>query len=216
MLCRTVMSLNSFSMFKRFIAIAFVFILAITCFSGCGEKAVYRIDSLSYVVDGNTTVTYDYTYTYDHKPAITNVLYNYGFGESYTDVYGYDQNGNIVTLTKKYENSVEKSYKAESITSNKYIFREEDGSEFLTIIFDETGFIVSSRYANGYVTEYAFTYDENGKPLTFKQLDIRPSGSNRITDYNVEFIDKDTFRMKAIGENAQENAYYEATCTIIK
>ncbi len=208
--------MNSFSMFKRFISIAFVFVLAITCFSGCSQKAVYRIDSLSYVVDGKPTVTFDYTYTYDHKPAITNVTFFDEINEGYTDVYGYDENGNMVSFTKRFDNSIEKSYKAESITSNKYIFREDDGSEFLTVIFDENGFIVSSRYANGYATEYAFTYDENGKPLTFKQLDIRPSGSNRITDYTVEFTDKDTFRMKAIGDNAQENAYYEADCTIIK
>lgn len=210
------MLLNSFSMFKRLISIAFAVIIAVTCFSGCGEKAVYRIDTLRYVVDGKTTVQYDYTYTHDHKPAITNVTFFDGVNEGYTDVYGYDEDGKMVTFTKRYENSIERSYNAESITSNKYIFREDDGTEFLTVIFDENGFVVSQRYTNGYVTEYAFTYDENGKPLTFKQLDIRPSGSNRITDYLVEFTDKDTFRMKSIGENAQENAYYEADCTIIK
>ncbi|MEE0946727.1 MAG: hypothetical protein U0M42_07895 [Acutalibacteraceae bacterium] len=191
-------------------------ILCVLCFSGCGSKAVYRIDSLKYVVDGNASVTYDYTYTPDHQPAITNVRFISGLGESYTDVYGYNEKGQMITFTKRYESSIERSYKAESITNNKYIFREDDGSEFSTIIFDKTGFIVSQRYANGYVTEYAFTYDEKGKPLTFKQLDIRPSGSSLITDYKVEFVDKETFRMIPIGENAQEGVYYEAHCTIIK
>lgn len=207
--------MNSFSMYKKALSVLFVVILVVVCLAGCNKKAVYRTDTMKYVINNNATIIYNYTYTTDNKPAITTVTYTGEIGESYIDVYGYDEDGDIITYSKRFETSVERNYKAEKITDNKYIFREDDGTEYLTIIFDKTGFIVSSRYANGYVTEYAYTYDENGKPLTFKQLDISPSGNSRITDYTVEFIDEDTYRMKSVGENAIENAYYEVDCTIL-
>ena len=51
--------------------------------------------------------------------------------------------------------------------------------------------------------------DENGKPTSFKQLDVHPSGSQRIIDYTVEFKDDNTFRMYATGEYENRDEYYE-------
>ena len=208
--------MNSFSMYKKFVSILICVLLSAVFFTGCSHKAVYRTQSMKYVIDGKTAFSYSYTYTSDNKPAIIIYTSENEYNESYIDVFGYNENGEMVSYSRKFDSTIEENYTAEKITDNKYIFRDSEGKEYLTIIFDRTGFIVSRRYTSGYVTEYAFTYDKNGKPVSFKKLEILPSGSNRITEYTTEFIDSDTYRMKSIGENAIENAYYEVDCTIIK
>ncbi|MBE6729035.1 MAG: hypothetical protein E7568_02230 [Ruminococcaceae bacterium] len=202
-------------MFKRL----FAFLITITlffCLSGCGKKVAYQTTTLEYKNGDTVYASYSYTYTVDNKPAIITASFENSMVEDYIDVYSYNETGDIVSYSRKYENSIEEVYSAEKITNNKYLFKDDKGAEYLTIIFDNTGFIVSSRYANGYVTEYAYSYDKNGKPLTFKQLNITPSGSSRIIDYEINFTDSTSCQIKPVGEAAADGYYYTATYNIIK
>lgn len=199
-------------MFKKtFSAILTVLCLIATvfCLCSCGSKGVYRITSMSWITGENTVVTTTYTYTEDNKPASVKVCYHLGYAENYEDVYSYDENGNMVSYTRTYDSMKTEEYSARKITNNKYILYDKDGKEYLTVIFDNSGFIVSYRYASGYVNEYAFTCDKNGRPVSFKTLDVRPSGSQRIIDYTVDFKSDDIFRMYATGEFENRDEYYE-------
>lgn len=202
-------------MFKKIAAVLLVVLMLFTLCS-CGKKALYQTQSLTYVVGDTASVTYTYTYTNDNKPAIITADFHDAQEEDYIDVFGYNEKGDIVSFSRKYESNIEGNYTAEKITDNKYIFKDQNNNEHLTIIFDETGFIVSNRYTSGYVTEYAYAYDNFGKPTAFKQLNITPSGSNRIFDYEISFTSENTCRMTPVGENAIEDAYYEATFNIIE
>ena len=164
---------------------------------------------MSWISGESASFITNYTYTEDNKPATINTIYNTGYAEDCEEIYSYDKKGHIVSLTRTYDNTRKEEYTAKKITNNKYIFYDKDEKEYLAIIFDASGFIVSYRYTSGYVTEFAFTNDENGKPISFKRLDIHPSGSQRIIDYTVEFKDDTTFRMYATGEYENSDEYYE-------
>lgn len=207
--------MNSFSMFKKISALL-LSVLMVLSLCSCSKGAVYQTQRLKIVSGDTTSITYNYTYTADNKPAIITANFVGALDEDYTDVFGYNDKGEIVSYSRKYVTSIEENYTAEKITDNKYIFKDKNGNEYLTIIFDETGFIVSRRYTDGYVTEYAYSYDKNGKPTAFKQLDITPSGSNRVLDFEISFTDKNSCRMTPVGENAIEDVYYEATFNIIE
>lgn len=199
-------------MFKKSLRVLTALLILLTaCLSlcSCSSKAVYRIDSMSLVSGESALFITNYTYTEDNKPATINTIYNTAYGEDCVEVYSYDKNGNIVSLTRTYDSTRKEEYTAKKITKNKYILYDKDEKEYLTIIFDYSGFIVSYRYTSGYITEYAFTNDENGKPTSFKRLDIHPSSSQRIIDYTIEFKDDTTFRMYAIGEYENSDEYYE-------
>lgn len=206
------MWLNSSLMFKNSLRVFTALLTLITaCLSlcSCSSKAVYRIDSISWVSGESASVITNYTYTKDNKPATINTIYYTGYREDCEEIYSYDKKGNMVSCTRIYNSTLKEEYTAKKITKNKYILYDTDEKEYLTIIFDDIGFIVSNRYTSGYVTEYAFTNDESGKPTSFKQLDIHPSGSQRIIDYTVEFQDDNTFRMYATGEYENRDEYYE-------
>ena len=163
---------------------------------------------MDYIVDENSVMTTTYTYTEDNKPATVSVFYNSGYTENYVDTYSYNKRGNMTSLVRTYDTRREE-YTAKKITDNKYILYDKDQKEHVTIIFDDSGFIVSYRYVSGYVNEYAFTCDESGKPVSYKFLDIRPSGSQRLIEYSIDFKSDDTFHMHATGEFKTENEYYE-------
>lgn len=179
------------------------------CSCSSSSKGVYRVDSISWISEEKTASITTYTYTEDNKPASVYVNYPSSYAENYEDVYSYDKKGNMVSCTRTYDDMHTEDYTAKKITDNKYILYDADQKEYLTIIFDDSGFIVSYRYTSGYVTEYAFTCDENGKPTAFKQLNVSPSGSQRIIDFTVEFKDGETYRMYATGEYENKNEYYE-------
>lgn len=202
-------------MFKKVTALVFSFLTVAVFLCSCGNKNNYQIQKLTFYSDESIVASYSYTYTAENKPAIITAYFNSDFEENYTDIYGYNDKGEITSYTKKYENGAKESYTAEKITDNKYIIKDEDGNEHTTIIFDETGFIVSNRQAIGYVTEYAYTYDKSGKPKTLKQLDVTPSGSNRVIDFEISFSNKNTCRMTPVGEYADSGMYYEAVYNIL-
>lgn len=207
--------MNSFSMFKK-ISVLMILVLMVFTLCSCGKSVTYQTKTLKIISGDSVSATYTYTYTADNKPSMISASFEGGIEEDYTDVFGYNDKGDMVSYSRKYVATIEENYTAEKITDNKYIFKDKNGKEYLTVIFDKTGFIVSRRYANGYVTEYAYTYVKNGKPTAFKQLDITPSGSNRILDFEIIFTDNNTCRMTPVGENAIENVYYEATFNIIE
>ncbi len=204
--------MNSSLMFKKSARILFALLILLAiclCLCSCSVKSVYRIDSMSWVSGENATVITEYTYTEDNKPDTFRVTYPLGYSEDYEEIYTYNKKGNMVSCTRTYYDLRREEYTAKKITDNKYILYDKDEKEHATIIFDDSGFIVSYRYTSGYVTENAFTNDENGKPIAFKQLEIHPSGSHRLIDYTVEFKDGETFRMYATGEFENSDEYYE-------
>lgn len=207
--------LNSFSTFKKFV-LSVSLILLTLCLCSCSKVSLYQIKTLTVFSGENISATYSYTYTSDFKPAIITAKFEDDINEDYTDVFGYNAKGDITSYSRKYSGSIEQTYTAEKITENKYIFKDKSNDEYLTVIFDETGYIVSTRYANGYVNEHAFSYDKNGVPSSLKQLDVTPSGSNRILDFKIDFTNKTTCQMTPIGENSDVNVYYEATYNIIE
>lgn len=204
--------MNSSLTFKkalRILCLTVCFVFLILCLCSCGTKAIYRPDSMEWVSEGNVVTSTVFTYTEDNKPASVKVTHPLGYGEDYEDVYTYDERGNMTECSRITESMHRVTYTAKKITKYKYILYDNQGKEYSTVIFDQSGFIVSYRLTSGYVTEYAFECDENGKPFAFKQLDVRPSGSQRLIDYSVEFKSGDTFRMHAKGEFASENEYYQ-------
>ena len=211
------MLLNSFSMFKKFLALILATLLCLS-FAGCKDKdSVFRINQFKYIYEDEVVLSYHYTYTDDNKPLTYSVDHKNTEEANYTDTFHYNDDGDMVSMTRKYSGAKETAeYSAEKITNYKYILKDSSGNEFLTIVFDENGFIVSFRDAIGYVTEYAFTYDENGNPITFKRLEVLPSGSNQLVEYSVEKVNNHTLRLHATGEYANDKAYYEIDCTIIK
>lgn len=190
----------------------------ILCLSLCSCKSkqvgVYRIDSLKWINNEEVVYTMDYTYTSDNKPSVVSVNYGISSDESYTYYFNYDK-GSMESAKRVFMNGVIINLTPKKITSNKYILYDESEKEYLTIVFDNSGFIVSYRYTSGYVTEYAFTNDEFGAPVTFKQLEIRPSGSNRLTEFSIEYSSDNKFVMRNIAENPESNGYYEADYTKI-
>lgn len=204
--------MNSCLMFKKAFR-SFLLILSVICvcisFCSCKSESVYRIDSMNWISNEGASIITEYTYTSDNKPESISVTYPSGFMENYQDVFTYNKKGDMVSCERTYLGTHNEVYTAKKITDNKYILYDASSAEFLTLIFDDSGFIVSYRYAIGHTTEYSFTYDKSGKPLAFKQLDIHPSGSRRIVDYTVEFTEKDTFRMYATGEYENPDEYYE-------
>lgn len=210
------MLLNSFSMFKRFLALILVALLCLS-FAGCKEDNVFKINQFKYIYEDEVVLSYHYTYTDDNKPLTYSVDHKNTEEANYTDTFHYNDNGDMVSMTRKYSGAEETAeYSAQKITDYKYILKDSSGNEFLTIVFDKQGFIVSFRDAIGYVLEYAFTYDEKGNPATFKRLEVLPSGSSRLIEYSIEKVNNHTLRLHATGEYANDKAYYEMDCTIIK
>jgi len=212
------MLLNSFSMFKKLLSITLAALLCL-CFSGCKgkENGVFRINQFKYIYEDEVVLSYHYTYTDDNKPLTYSVDRKNTEEANYTDTFHYNDNGDMESMTRKYSGTEETAeYSAQKITDYKYILKDSSGNEFLTIVFDKQGFIVSFRDAIGYVLEYAFTYDEKGNPVTFKRLEVLPSGSSRLIEYSIEKINNHTLRLHATGEYANDKAYYEMDCTIIK
>ncbi len=198
--------------FRRIAAIIAAVLLCLTLCSCSEEVALYRIDSLKWFSNDSVTYSVDYTYTGDNRPSVVSVNYSFSSEESYTDSFTYDEEG-MVSAERVYFSGKRMQLTPKKITSQKYILYDEQGKEFVTITFDNTGFIVSYRYANGLISEYAFTYDEYGVPIGFKQLDVRPSGSNRLIEYSIEYKGENKFIIKNKDKNAQENGYYEAVYT---
>lgn len=164
---------------------------------------------MSWISGDSATAITDFTYTEDNKPASVSFVYPLAYSHNYKDVYSYNKNGNMISCTRTFNDMTKQEYTAKKITDNKYILYDQNQKEYLTVIFDNSGFIVSYRYASGYVTEYSFTYDENGKPVSFKHLDIRPSGSRQIIDYTIRFKDDNTFCMYNTEDTENTDEYYE-------
>ena len=164
---------------------------------------------MSWYHGDSNTINYTYTYTSDNKPSTIKTDYPLAPYESYEDTFTYDRKGNLESVTRLYNDMRMLIYTAEKITKYKYILYDKDNKEYSTIIFDESGFIVSTRYVTGYITEYAFETEENGKPVSFKQLDVRPSGSKRLIDYKIDYKSGDTFLMYPQGDEFSDNEYYK-------
>lgn len=211
------MLLSSFSMFKKILVLILATLLCLS-FAGCKDKdSVFRINQFKYIYEDEVVLSYHYTYTDDNKPLTYSVNHKNTEEDNYTDTFHYNDDGDMVSMTRKYSaTKVKEEYSAEKITNYKYILKDSSGNEFLTIVFDKQGFIVSFRDAIGYVLEYAFTYDEKGNPVTFKRLEVLPSGSSRLIEYSIEKVNNHTLRLHATGEYANDKAYYEIDCTIIK
>ena len=193
----------------KILCLLLILVLSLGTLCGCSKEGVYRIDSFTWISEEKEGVKTTYTYTEDSKPATITVEYPFSYEESYTDSFTYNKRGNLTEVTRAFNSGGVHTYTADKITNYKYILYDKDKKEYLTIIFDHSGFIVSYRYTNGYVTEYAFTYEENGKPVSMKQLDVTPSGSNRTTDYNARFTDENTYRLYPSGEKTEKDEYYE-------
>lgn len=212
--------MNSSLTYKRLtkiLCLAIVLILTLGTLCACSKEGVYRIDSITWISDGTIGAKTTYTYTKDSKPDTVIVEYPFAYEESYTYNFEYNRRGNLTTVTRSFNNGAVFTYTADKITNYKYILYDKDKKEFLTLIFDHSGFIVSERYTNGYVTEYGFSYDENGKPLSMKQLSVTPSGSNRTVDYIARFTDASTYRLYPSGEGKTEkDEYYEVKFQMIE
>ncbi len=204
--------MNSSSMYKntvKILCLIVVLTLSLGTLCACSSKGVYRIDKISWVSNENINIETTYTYNEYDKPETITVNYPYNYGESYIDSFTYNKRGILKTLTRSYDSGAVQNFTADKITNHKYILYDNDKKEFLTIIFDYSGFIVSYRYANGYITEYGFSYEADGKPISMKQLDVTPSGSNQTLDFVARFTDASTYRLYRTGENSNENEYYE-------
>lgn len=199
----------TFNKLTRFLCLLLCLLTLTLCLCSCGEKAVYRINSMSLYKDEINVANYTYTYTEDNKPSTVTVDFPLSSTENYEDSFTYDKNGNMETVTRLYEDMRMFVYTTKKITKHKYILYDKDNKEYSTIVFDESGFIVSYRYVSGLVTEYAFETEKNGKPVSFKQLDIRPSGSKRLVEFNIDYKSGDTFLMLPNSKDSTENAYYE-------
>ncbi len=205
--------MNSSLTYKRlvkFLCFVCVLILVSSTLCACSKEGVYRIDSFNWINEENIGVKTTYTYTSDSKPETVSVEYPFSSEESYIDSFTYNKRGTLTTVTRTFNSGSVHTYTADKITNYKYILYDKNEKEYLTIIFDHSGFIVSYRYTNGYVTEYGFSYDESGKPVSMKQLNVNPSGSNRTVDYIARFIDENTYRLYASTEEKDEkDEYYE-------
>ena len=205
--------MNSSLTYKRlvkFLCFVCVLILVSSTLCACSKEGVYRIDSFTWISGESIGTKIAYTYTEDSKPDTVTVEYPFSYEESYTDKYEYNKRGNLTTVTRAFNTGAVHTYTADKITNYKYILYDKDKKEYLTIVFDHSGFIVSYRYINGYVTEYGFSYDENGKPVSMKQLNVNPSGSNKTVDYTARFIDENTYRLYASTyEKDEKDEYYE-------
>lgn len=205
--------MNSSLMYKKIVKIlclCLVLLMSLGTLCACSEEGVYRIDSFTRISGENVGVKTTYTYTNDSKPKTISVEYPFSREKNYTDKFDYNNRGNLTTVTRTFTSGNAQTYSADKVTNYKYILYDQSKQEYVTLVFDHSGFIVSYRYANGYVTEYGFSYDENGKPISMKQLDATPSGSNRIIDYTARFIDANTYHLyQSTSENNEKNEYYE-------
>ncbi len=205
--------MNSSLMYKKsakFLCLCLVLLLYLGTLCSCSKERVYRINSFTWLNGENVGVITTYTYTKNSKPETITVEYPFSTEENYTDKFEYNKRGNLTTVTRTFISGDTLTYSADKITDYKYILYDQSEKEYVTIVLDHSGFIVSYRYPNGYVTEYGFSYDENGKPISMKQLDITPSGSNRTIDYNARFIDANTYHLyQSTSENNGKNEYYE-------
>ncbi|MBE6739787.1 MAG: hypothetical protein E7565_05660 [Ruminococcaceae bacterium] len=212
--------MNSSLTYKRLtkiLCLLAVLVLTVGTLCACSKEGVYRIDSFTWISGESIGTKIAYTYTEDSKPDTVTVEHPFSYEESYTDKYEYNKRGNLTTVTRVFNTGAVHTYTADKITNYKYILYDKDKKEYLTIVFDHSGFIVSERYANGYVTEYGFSYDENGKPLSMKQLSVTPSGSNKTIDYIARFTDANTYRLYPSGEEKTEkDEYYEVKFQMIE
>lgn len=184
MSCRTVILLNSFSMFKKAVCLLLCLCLPAVFLSGCGrQKAQSRPVSEEWYREGFCVVSREYTYSEDGLLISRRVSYPSSDEAAYTDTFSYGEKGELLFLTRQTDHS-EKQYSA-SLQENGSVVFSADGAEFLTLIFGKDGTILSEKNEYGYTTEGVYVRDSDGTPVTYRQNRISPSGSNALSEFSL-------------------------------